>query len=66
MIEDLLQVFVDHQDFLKKFLKYVIDKYGDSKAMELMGGPKSKISGSNLYHRLLECYLFKHQELSSV
>jgi len=32
MIEDLLQVFVDHQDYLKKFLKYVIDKYGETKA----------------------------------
>jgi hypothetical protein len=32
MIEDLLQVYVDHQDYLKKFLKYIIDKYGESKA----------------------------------
>jgi hypothetical protein len=55
MIEDLLQVFVDHQDYLKLFLKYIIDEYGDRKAQEL-----GKISGSNLYHRLLECYLFKH------
>lgn len=55
MIEDLLQVFVDHQEYLREFLEYLIYTYGVTSPHELQ-----KISGSNLYHRLLECYLFKH------
>jgi hypothetical protein len=55
MIEDLLQVFVDHQEYLRTFLEYLIYTYGVNSPHEL-----GKICGSNLYHRLLECYLFKH------
>jgi hypothetical protein len=39
-------------------LEYITSTFGDSKSAEL-----GRVSGSNLYHRLLECYLFKHQEL---
>ena len=58
MIEDLLQVFVDHQEYLRDFLEFLIERYGVNTPHDLQ-----KISGSNLYHRLLECYLFKHQEM---
>ncbi len=54
-IEDLLQIFVDDIDQLKDFLKFVIEEFGERFSAEL-----EKLTSINLYHRLLECYLYKN------
>ena len=56
-IEDLLQIFVDDTDQLKDFLKFIIDDFGKN-----FGEQLEKLSSINLYHRLLECYLYKRQD----
>ena len=55
-MEDLLQIFVDDIDQMKDFLKYVIEEFGERYSADL-----EKLTAINLYHRLLECYLYKNQ-----
>ena len=54
-IEDLLQIFVDDIAQMKDFLQYVIEKYGGNEAHEKH---LKELTSLNLYHRLLECYLY--------
>ena len=56
-IEDLLQIFVDHPDYLREFLQYVIKEHNN---FDFIGKGLSSIK---LHHRLLECYLYKNQTL---
>lgn len=53
----MLQIFVDDIDQLKTFIKFVIEDFGESRPKEL-----EKLTTINLYHRLLECYLFQNQQ----
>jgi hypothetical protein len=57
-VEDLIQVFVDDIHQLKDFLQYVIETYGSNEATEKY---LKEITSLNLYHRLLECYLYLNQ-----
>lgn len=34
-IEDLLQIFVDHPDMLKDFIKFIIEEFGETHPREL-------------------------------
>ena len=52
----MLQIFVDDIDQLKNFIKFVIEEFGETRPKEL-----EKLTNINLYHRLLECYLYKNQ-----
>jgi len=52
-IEDLLQIFVDDLELVKEFLQFVIEDLGDKFAPEL-----EQLTTINLYHRLLEYYLY--------
>ena len=56
-IEDLLRIFVDHPDYLREFLQYVI------KANPNFDFIVKGLSSIKLHHRLLECYLYKNQTL---
>jgi len=63
-----LQVFVDHHDHLTSFIQYVIEEF--SKLSEQKdGGIAERSIGTltqiNLYHRLLECYLYKQQSIET-
>ncbi len=55
-IEDLLQVFVDDINQMKDFLSYVIETNGENNSKQL-----EQLTSLNLYHRLLECYLYLNQ-----
>jgi hypothetical protein len=55
-IEDLLQIFVDDLQLVKEFLKYVIEDIGSKYPKEL-----AELTQINLYHRLLEYYLYSYQ-----
>lgn len=55
-IEDLLQIFVDDISQMKDFLYYVIETYGEQNEKHL-----KELTTLNLYHRLLECYLYLNQ-----
>lgn len=59
-IEDLLQIFVDDIGQMKDFLYHVIDVYGEQNQKIL-----EQITSLNLYHRLLECYLYLNQSNES-
>lgn len=59
-IEEILQIFVDHPDQLCTFLQTLIDNHGDK-----VDFIQRKLTDINLYHRLLECYLYKNQSLES-
>ena len=52
-IEDLLQIFVDDANQMKEFLYHVLETYGEQNAAQL-----KELTALNLYHRLLECYLY--------
>jgi hypothetical protein len=41
---------------MKDFLSYVIETNGDNNSKQL-----EQLTGLNLYHRLLECYLYLNQ-----
>jgi hypothetical protein len=55
-IEDLLQIFVDDINQMKEFLYFVIETYGEQNQAQL-----KDLTQLNLYHRLLECYLYLNQ-----
>lgn len=59
-IEDLLQIFVDDIGQMKDFLYHVIDVYGEQNQKTL-----EQLTSLNLYHRLLECYLYLNQSNES-
>lgn len=54
-MEELLQIFVDHPDYLRDFLQSLIDIHGDK-----VDFIQRKLTDINLYHRLLESYLYKN------
>lgn len=54
-VEDLLQIFVDDINQMKDFLQHVIETYGGESTEKYL---TEIASGMNLYHRLLECYLY--------
>jgi hypothetical protein len=54
-IEELLQIFVDHPVYLLKYLESLIITHG-----EKVDFKERKLTDINLYHRLLECYLYKN------
>jgi hypothetical protein len=53
-IEDLSRIFVDHPDYQREFLQFVIQEYGKEDFK------KKGLSDIKLHHRLLECYLYKN------
>ena len=55
-IEDLLQIFVDDLELVKQFLKFVIEDLGQKFPKEI-----EQLTQINLYHRLLEYYLYSYQ-----
>lgn len=55
-IEDLLQIYVDDIELQKEYLKFVIDTASNYKDV------LEKITTLNLYHRLLESYLYQRQQ----
>lgn len=59
-IEDLIQIFVDDIPQMKEFLQYVIETYGNQNEAQL-----KELTSLNLYHRLLECYLYLNQNNQS-
>lgn len=59
-IEELLQIFVDHPDHLRKFLEFFISTFG-----EKVDFKQRQLTEINLHHRLLECYLYKNQSLET-
>lgn len=67
-IEDVLQVFIDHHDHLTEFIKFVIEEF--QKLHELNDGgigarSIQSLTQINLYHRLLECYLYRQQSIET-
>ncbi len=58
-IEDIIQIFVDDIPQMKEFLQYVIETYGSQNEAQL-----KELTALNLYHRLLECYLYLNQNIS--
>ena len=56
-IEDLLQIFVDDLDLVKKFLGFVIEEFGNEK----WGQHLDQLTQINLYHRMLEYQLYSRQ-----
>lgn len=56
-VEDLLQIFVDDINQMKDFLQYVIETYGGDSTEKYL----KEVTALNLYHRLLECYLYLNQ-----
>jgi hypothetical protein len=67
-IEDLLQVFIDHHDHLTRFIHFVIEEF--TKLADLNDGgigarSIESLTQINLYHRLLECYLYKQQSIET-
>lgn len=56
-IDDLLRIFVDNPDYYRDFLQFVITDYGKEDFK------KKGLSDIKLHHRLLECYLYKNQDL---
>lgn len=55
-IEDLLQIFVDDIAQMKDFLQYVIETFGGESTEKYL--KELTAPTMNLYHRLLECYLY--------
>ena len=55
-IEDLLQIFVDDLELVKRFLQEIINTYGEKNSAEL-----DQLTTINLYHRLLEYMLYSRQ-----
>jgi hypothetical protein len=60
-IEDLLQIFVDDISQMKDFLQHVIETYGNENFEKYL----KELTALNLYHRLLECYLYLNQNNQS-
>jgi len=56
-IEDILQIFVDDIGQMKDFLQHVIETYGNENFEKYL----KELTSLNLYHRLLECYLYMNQ-----
>lgn len=64
----MLQVFIDHHDHLTRFIQFVIEEF--TKLSEVNDGGVSarsieSLTQINLYHRLLECYLYKQQSIET-
>lgn len=53
----MLQVFVDHPDYLREFLQFVVREFGREDLK------RKGLSDIKIHHRLLEAYLYKNQSL---
>lgn len=60
-IEDIMQIFVDDIGQMKDFLQHVIETYGNENFEKYL----KELTSLNLYHRLLECYLYMNQNNQS-
>ena len=51
---------MDDANQMKEFLYHVLETYGEQNAAQL-----KELTALNLYHRLLECYLYLNQQNQS-
>ena len=61
-------MFIDHHDHLTNFIQFVIGEFQKQAELNDGGvGARSieSLTQINLYHRLLECYLYKQQSIET-